>query len=308
MKRYEELNSQYDDFQKSSLEFEKELELQLEQSEVKIKELQNVNARYSVDNDTLKSKLNEINTNTHKQISQLQEELAKFKAVRDEMQKYIRELEQKNDNLEQTNRCAMFSLGEFESKLNEALERNSILEMELDDKDELAETVQRLRDEARDLKQEIAVRQQKAQKTTTTTTNNNSSSIVVVDPCLNNISMDTDSTTITNNNNNKTNSSALNTILNELQLISQQTTNQFQSQQQQQHPQIQQHSQQQQQLPVTPSIRISALNFVGDALRKVTSMESRLVAARNLMKESNRDRRSATISNTDNNNVSRLVS
>ena len=221
------------------------------------------------------------------------------------MQKYIRELEQKNDNLEQTNRCAMFSLGEFESKLNEALERNSILEMELDDKDELAETVQRLRDEARDLKQEIAVRQQKAQKTTTTST-----SIVVVDP-LNNVSMDTDSTTITNNNNNnnKTNSSALNTILNELQLISQQTTNQFQSQQQQQ-PQIQQQQQhsQQQQLPVTPSIRISALNFVGDALRKVTSMESRLVAARNLMKESNRDRRSATISNTDNNNVSRLVS
>jgi hypothetical protein len=303
MKRYEELNSQYDDFQKSSLEFEKELELQLEQSEVKIKELQNVNARYSVDNDTLKSKLNEINTNTHKQISQLQEELAKFKAVRDEMQKYIRELEQKNDNLEQTNRCAMFSLGEFESKLNEALERNSILEMELDDKDELAETVQRLRDEARDLKQEIAVRQQKAQKTTTST------SIVVVDP-LNNVSMDTDSTSITNNNN-KTNSSALNTILNELQLISQQTTNQFQSQQQpqiKQQQQQQQHSQQQQQLPVTPSIRISALNFVGDALRKVTSMESRLVAARNLMKESNRDRRSATISNTDNNNVSRLVS
>lgn len=47
----------------------------------------------------------------------------------------------------------MFSLGEFESKLNEALERNAILESELDEKDELAETVQRLRDEARDLKQ-----------------------------------------------------------------------------------------------------------------------------------------------------------
>ena len=47
----------------------------------------------------------------------------------------------------------MFSLGDFESKLNEALERNAILESELDEKDELAETVQRLRDEARDLKQ-----------------------------------------------------------------------------------------------------------------------------------------------------------
>lgn len=51
----------------------------------------------------------------------------------------------------------MFSLGEFESKLNEALERNAILESELDEKDELAETVQRLRDEARDLKQGLFV-------------------------------------------------------------------------------------------------------------------------------------------------------
>lgn len=54
----------------------------------------------------------------------------------------------------------MFSLGEFESKLNEALERNAILESELDEKDELAETVQRLRDEARDLKQGRFVRVQ----------------------------------------------------------------------------------------------------------------------------------------------------
>lgn len=45
-----------------------------------------------------------MNVSTHKQISTLQEELAKLKAVRDEMQKYIRELEQKNDDLERTNR------------------------------------------------------------------------------------------------------------------------------------------------------------------------------------------------------------
>jgi hypothetical protein len=55
----------------------------------------------------------------------------------------------------------MFSLTEFETKINEALERNAILESELDGKDELAETVQRLKDEARDLRQEIAVRQRK---------------------------------------------------------------------------------------------------------------------------------------------------
>jgi hypothetical protein len=55
----------------------------------------------------------------------------------------------------------MFSLAEFEAKINEALERNAILESELDGKDELAETVQRLKDEARDLQQELAVRQRK---------------------------------------------------------------------------------------------------------------------------------------------------
>lgn len=276
--KYEELNAQYDDFQKSSHEFERELELQLEQSEEKIRELQNLNARFSLDNDNLKSKLNEINTSTHKQISQLQEELAKFKAVKDEMQKYIRELEQKNDNLEQTNRCAMFSLGEFESKLNEALERNSILEMELDDKDELAETVQRLRDEARDLKQEIAVRQQKAQHTKEL----HNQSCQINDTLINSNQMDTDcvptSPLAQTLKQQTTNNSSLNNILNEL-LISQtkNNTNNISTSSQSNH-QLQQttlnhfqtQTSQTQQQPVTPSIRISALNFVGDALRKVT--------------------------------------
>ena len=57
----------------------------------------------------------------------------------------------------------MFSLAEFETKINEALERNAILESELDEKGELAETVQRLRDESRDLKQELSARQAKVQ-------------------------------------------------------------------------------------------------------------------------------------------------
>lgn len=172
----------------------------------------------------------------------------------------------------------MFSLGEFESKLNEALERNSILEMELDDKDELAETVQRLRDEARDLKQEIAVRQQKAQKeitnqgqmnvntpssTSTFTTITNNETFISTMPT----SMETDTlpqVQVSTSVSPITNSSALNTILNELQLISQgkSNANHFQNSSVQQ--------QQQQPPPITPSTRISALNFVGDALRKVT--------------------------------------
>lgn len=168
----------------------------------------------------------------------------------------------------------MFSLGEFESKLNEALERNSILEMELDDKDQLAETVQRLRDEARDLKQEIAVRQQKAHKDILTSQINETT--LLNQSANQSFSMDTESvpqvpsSTSPLQQTTTTQSPALNTILNEL-LISQSksnlqttfaNTNHFHN--------ITTTNNINQQQPVAPSIRISALNFVGDALRKVT--------------------------------------
>ena len=43
----------------------------------------------------------------------------------------------------------MVSLDDFEQRLNQALERNAFLESELDEKDSLTVTVQRLHDEAR---------------------------------------------------------------------------------------------------------------------------------------------------------------
>lgn len=47
------------------------------------------------------------------------------------------------------NRETVTSLQDFEAKLNQAIERNAFLESELDDKDYLMESVQRLKDEAR---------------------------------------------------------------------------------------------------------------------------------------------------------------
>jgi DNA repair exonuclease SbcCD ATPase subunit len=161
-KKYEELSGEYDDFTKSSRDLEQMLETELQQKEKTITELQRYNHRITVDNDALKARLSEVSASTQRQIASLQDELNAAKTAKEQLGKCVRELEQKNDNLEQTNRCAMFSLGEFETKLNEALERNAILESELDEKDELAETVQRLRDEARDLKQELAVRQHRS--------------------------------------------------------------------------------------------------------------------------------------------------
>ena len=214
-------------------------------------------------------------------------------------------------------RCAMFSLGDFESKLNDALERNAILESELDEKDELAETVQRLRDEARDLKQELAVRQQKSSSSATSVTasshKENMQTALPMTPSsqMNSsqsaIAMETDSVIVhqtpvsLDNSSNSMSIGAsqtpnmLNTILNELNLKQQQNglalmTPNFKqmnggtvvSTQSAASPHLFNATssatnggysnglQQQQQLPVTPSIRISALNYVGDALRKVT--------------------------------------
>ncbi|GFX45056.1 nuclear distribution protein nudE homolog 1 [Trichonephila clavipes] len=49
------------------------------------------------------------------------------------------------------------SLEDFETRLNQAIERNAFLENELDEKENMAILIQRLKDEARDLKQELSV-------------------------------------------------------------------------------------------------------------------------------------------------------
>ncbi len=51
----------------------------------------------------------------------------------------------------------MASLEDFESRLNEALERNAFLESELDEKETLKAAVQRMKDETKDLKSELRV-------------------------------------------------------------------------------------------------------------------------------------------------------
>ncbi|KAG1682227.1 hypothetical protein GQR58_011230 [Nymphon striatum] len=85
----------------------------------------------------------------HRQTSELQDELHKSNKHRDHMVKYIRELEQSNDDLERAKRATVVSLEDFESRLNMAIERNVFLENELDEKESMRTTVQRLKDEAR---------------------------------------------------------------------------------------------------------------------------------------------------------------
>ena len=56
----------------------------------------------------MQEKLEMSQDNYLRQINELQDELAQIKAIREELQKYIRELEQTNDDLERAKRWVPF--------------------------------------------------------------------------------------------------------------------------------------------------------------------------------------------------------
>merc|ERR1719495_843525 len=148
---------EFQEFQDGSRELEAELETQLEQSEVKIKEYRSLSNRLHMDNDELKAKLEQCHKEYAFQINELQTELVEIKSIKDELHRYVRQLEQQNDDLERAKRSTLASLEDFEVKMNTTIERNAFLESELDEKESLKAAVQRLKDETRDLRQELRI-------------------------------------------------------------------------------------------------------------------------------------------------------
>jgi len=65
------------------------------------------------------------------------------------MKVYLRQLEQKNDDLERAHRILNESIENFEKMLDQAYEKNALLELEVDEKGLLQEKLQRLMDETR---------------------------------------------------------------------------------------------------------------------------------------------------------------
>ncbi|XP_012866657.1 PREDICTED: nuclear distribution protein nudE homolog 1 [Dipodomys ordii] len=161
--RAENTQEELREFQEGSREYEAELETQLQQIETRNRDLLSENSRLRMELEAVKEKLELQHSEGYRQISALEDDLAQTKAIKDQLQKYIRELEQANDDLERAKRATIMSLEDFEQRLNQAIERNAFLESELDEKENLLESVQRLKDEARDLRQELAV-QQKQEK------------------------------------------------------------------------------------------------------------------------------------------------
>ncbi|XP_077979674.1 nuclear distribution protein nudE-like 1 [Glandiceps talaboti] len=270
----EEAREELDEFQISSQELEAELEAQLQQAEIKVKELQAVNQRLSTECDTLKEQLEFSQKESHEQITRLQDDLAKTRAIKDEYDKYIRELEQANDDLERAKRATVVSLEDFEGRLNQAIERNAFLENELDDKETLQVTVQRLKDEGRDLRQELAVQQQapisNLENDTRPATPDNERTAAA--------SVNIPTTAPQPIPNNRVLEGAQNiTPMGTPPRVGSPLVNGAPGS-----------------TPLTPSARISALNIVGDLLRKVGALESKLASCRNFVKEQPRKQSSPT--------------
>ncbi|XP_053551055.1 nuclear distribution protein nudE homolog 1 [Bombina bombina] len=243
------------EFQEGSREYEAELELQLQQIENQNRDVLSENNRLRMELESLKEKYEQQHSDSITQICALEGELSQTKAVRDQLQKYIRELEQANDDLERAKRATIMSLEEFEQSLNQAIERNAFLESELDEKENLQESVQRLKDEARDLRQELAVqhKQEKPKSNVPDISEDERMDTAVQ------ASVTVPSTPLAH----RGRVSGLSTPRSLRKSLDDGYSG----------------------TPLSPSARVSALNIVGDLLRKVGALESQLASCRNFMYE-----------------------
>ncbi|KAF1801551.1 hypothetical protein V8B55DRAFT_1471814 [Mucor lusitanicus] len=146
-----------DEFQVSSRELEEELEKELQTTEKAYNDLKSRCEHFKRDADDWKSKYTESKHEQNIAMVQMQREIDILRATEDSFRKKVLELELDNDDLERTERAATSSLTDLEMKLNKAIERNVILENEIQTKDNLTEQTQRLKDELNEVNQELSV-------------------------------------------------------------------------------------------------------------------------------------------------------
>ncbi|XP_053327791.1 nuclear distribution protein nudE homolog 1 isoform X2 [Spea bombifrons] len=263
-KSSEDARESLQEFQETSQEYEAELEAQLQQVETRNRDLFSENNRLRAELESIKEKYEKQHSANYMQMSTLEGELTQTKACLDQLQKYIRELEQANDDLERAKRATIMSLEDFEKRMNEAIEKNAILESELDEKENLQVSVQRLKDEARDLRQELAVQEKQEKPKSSVCGSPNSSRIDST------VQTSAPSTPLAHRG-------TLSSLGSPMTCRSSFDAGYSGT-------------------PLTPSARISALNIVGDLLRKVGALESKLASCRNFVYEQSPNRPTAPLS------------
>ncbi|XP_034935619.1 nuclear distribution protein nudE-like 1-B [Chelonus insularis] len=257
--RKEDVEHEFEEFQESSQMLEKELETSLEQSEKTIRELRQRNSRLATEIEQLRSRLDQQASDC----SVFQTRASELEAQHEQLLKYIRELEQKNDDLERAHRINLASEEAIEAKFHSAIEKNALLESELDEKENLKVLVQRLMDENRDLKQEI-----KHLKRHMTDNEKSSDKIRnVVDS--NKLQVELESTT------------PVITPLSPQNISTHPTSPPFKLT----NGVINNNNNNNMNMPMSPSAKIQAMNLIGDLMRKVGAVEKKLNTCRNASRE-----------------------
>jgi len=153
-----------EEHQETSAELEAELEKELKEKEAQLRQWQQ---KYQqLDNDTGRE-LERLQTD----VKEYTQQVERLEAENEDIGKSnrfqiscIRELEQSVDDLERAKREALHTICTLENTIADQMEQCAILEADLDEKAKLEAECQRLRDQARDLSQDLLVERRKESK------------------------------------------------------------------------------------------------------------------------------------------------
>ncbi|BGP55059.1 NADH:ubiquinone oxidoreductase [Rhodotorula sphaerocarpa] len=154
------------EFTESSKELQAELESELERMDKAEKGMRKELDDTKNDKEEWKNKYTTALRDHTATMTHMQRELETLRATEKSLRTKLRDMELDNDDLEKSEREKDSSLQDLETRYNKSLERIALLEEELVAKAQLEEEVQRLKDELRDVNEELVVTRSQAQATT----------------------------------------------------------------------------------------------------------------------------------------------
>ncbi|KAK5989680.1 Nuclear distributionnudE-like protein [Cladobotryum mycophilum] len=166
--QYEMLESELAEFRESSRELEQELEKDIERAEKQERLLQERAEALNFEVEEWKRKYKESKSEASAAQATLEKEITTLRESGRSLALKLRDSEVANDDFERQARNTTSSLEDMESKCNQAIERNVMMEEEIrigeQEREKLRIEAQRLREEMSELKIEAEVMQDKLKK------------------------------------------------------------------------------------------------------------------------------------------------
>jgi len=154
----EDLELQFSEFQATSKEVESELEEEVQRNEKRVKELTAQINRIKMDHEEWMEKSKKNNEENVKLIRSLETQVEALNKAQEVWLKEKLRLERDNDDLERRERSANASVQDLTEKMSKLLEDNAWLQTEIEDQTSRSkETIQRMKDEIRDLRLEVSL-------------------------------------------------------------------------------------------------------------------------------------------------------